>query len=338
MTITYRDGVAIIQVAAFVPIFAFGIVLAMRHGFAKSSGWVLLITFSLCRLIGAICQLVAISHPSKGVYAAAIVCISIGLSPLTLICLGLLTRVYAFPPEQISIRSDMQNRNNAIPRPIPRPVFQGISIFSLAGMSLGIYGGIKASDDTASTAQSVLNPESKTAVALFTTVFLVVLIVFAVLMLQIVYVEPRERRLLYAVAIASPLIALRLTYGLLVDFAKNKHFSYFYGSVTLYLCMAVVPEILACTTYIITGLTLRRLPKHDTGKHVPLDDMPAQYSPTSDTNIWPGAPMQSRDQYKQANAYPARLQPHSPPPKRRGGGPISMLYYLGKDAYQSRRS
>lgn len=96
MTITYRDGVAIFQVVAFVPTLAFGIILAMRHGFAKSSGWVLLITFSLCRLIGAICQLIAISHPSTGVYTAAIVCISIGLSPLTLICLGLLTRVYVF--------------------------------------------------------------------------------------------------------------------------------------------------------------------------------------------------------------------------------------------------
>lgn len=226
----------------------------------------------------------------------------------------------------------MQNRNNFIPRPIPRLVFQGISIFSLAGMSLGVYGGIKASE---STNPFVLNPESKTAVALFTTVFIVVLIIFALLMVQIVYVEPGERRLLYAVAIASPLIAVRLTYGLLNDFAKNKHFSYFYGSVTLYLCMAVVPEILACTTYIITGLTLRRLPKNDA---VPLDDMPAQYSPTSTTGIWPGARMESRDQYKRPDARSTSLQSDSPPPKRKGGGPISMLYYLGKDAYQSRRS
>lgn len=93
MTITFRDAVAIVQVVAFIPILAFGIVLAMRHGFAKSSGWVLLITFSICRLVGAICQLIAISHPSTGVYTASIVCISIGLSPLALVCLGLLTRV-----------------------------------------------------------------------------------------------------------------------------------------------------------------------------------------------------------------------------------------------------
>ncbi|KAF6235122.1 hypothetical protein HO173_006749 [Letharia columbiana] len=317
MTITYRDGVAILQVVAFVPTLAFGIILAMRHGFAKSSGWVLLISFSICRLVGAICQLIAISHPSTGVYTAAIVCISIGLSPLTLICLGLLTRV-----------------NNFIPRPIPRPVFQGISIFSLAGMSLGVYGGIKASE---SKTPFVLNPESKTAVALFTTVFVVVLIVFVVLMAQIVYVEPGERRLLYAVAMASPLIAVRLTYGLIVDFAQNKHFSYFYGSVTIYLFMAVVPEIIACAIYIITGVTLRKLPKDDTGKHVPLDDMPGHYSPTSTTGIWPGAPMETQDQYEQPTAGSTRLQPDSPPPKRKGGGPISMLYYLGKDAYQSRR-
>lgn len=232
------------------------------------------------------------------------------------------------------MRSNVQNRNNFIPRPIPRLVFQGISIFSLAGMSLGVYGGIKASE---SKDPFVLNPESKTAVALFTTVFVVVLIVFTLLLVQIVYVEPGERRLLYAVAVATPLIAVRLTYGLIVDFAKNKHFSYFYGSVTLYLCMAVAPEILACTTYIITGLTLRRLPKNDACKHVPLDDMPAQYSPTSTTGIWPGVAMTNRDRFEQTNARSTRLQSESQPPKKKGGGPISTLYYMGKDAYQSRR-
>jgi hypothetical protein len=35
-----------------------------------------------------------VSHPSRGVATAAIVCTSIGLSPLTLLCMGLLSRVY----------------------------------------------------------------------------------------------------------------------------------------------------------------------------------------------------------------------------------------------------
>ncbi len=40
----------------------------------------------------------------------------------------------------------------------------------------------------------------------------------------------------------------RLVYGLLFDFAKDKHCSYFDVSVTLYICMNVVSEVLAGTT------------------------------------------------------------------------------------------
>lgn len=94
MTIPYREAIAIAQVVFFVPALIGGIFLAMRHGFSKSSGWVLLITFSLLRLIGAILEIVAFDKPSQSVITGAIVCISIGISPLTLICVGLLARVY----------------------------------------------------------------------------------------------------------------------------------------------------------------------------------------------------------------------------------------------------
>ncbi|KIM98759.1 hypothetical protein OIDMADRAFT_127920, partial [Oidiodendron maius Zn] len=63
-----------------------------RQSFAKSSGWVLLITFSLLRLLGATFELVAMDHPTKQVITSEIVCISICLSPLTLMSL----RVYYF--------------------------------------------------------------------------------------------------------------------------------------------------------------------------------------------------------------------------------------------------
>jgi len=92
--ITYRDGVAILQVCGYTPALVGGLFLCLRHGFAKSSGWVFLITLAILRMIGSICELISIDHPSKGVTTTAFICISIGLSPLTLLCMGFLGRVY----------------------------------------------------------------------------------------------------------------------------------------------------------------------------------------------------------------------------------------------------
>ena len=92
--ITYRDAIAIVQVVGYSPCLLGGLLLCLRHGFAKSSGWVFLMTLAVLRLIGASCELIAIDHNSKGVQETAFICISIGLSPLTLLCMGLLARVY----------------------------------------------------------------------------------------------------------------------------------------------------------------------------------------------------------------------------------------------------
>jgi hypothetical protein len=93
MTLAYRGIVAIVQLIFFVPGFACGIFLASRHGFGKSAGWYFILAFTLLRTIGAICEIVAVLDFSVGVYIAALVCGSIGLAPLTLLCLGLLSRV-----------------------------------------------------------------------------------------------------------------------------------------------------------------------------------------------------------------------------------------------------
>ncbi len=85
--------VGFLQIIVYAPVLVLGFMLNLRHGFAKSSGWFFLITLSILRLIGAICWLVYASSPSRGVATAAIICTSIGLSPLTLLCMGLLSRV-----------------------------------------------------------------------------------------------------------------------------------------------------------------------------------------------------------------------------------------------------
>lgn len=93
MVLAYRVIVAIVQLIIFVPSFCFGILLATRHGFKKSGGWYFLIMFSLLRTVGAICEIIAMQTGSISAYIAALICGSIGLAPLTLLCVGLLGRV-----------------------------------------------------------------------------------------------------------------------------------------------------------------------------------------------------------------------------------------------------
>jgi hypothetical protein len=52
MGLTYRNGVSIAEIIVYVPSLAIAIFLSVRHGFARSSGWMFLIVFCLARLIG----------------------------------------------------------------------------------------------------------------------------------------------------------------------------------------------------------------------------------------------------------------------------------------------
>jgi hypothetical protein len=90
---TYRDGVAVLQLVAFVVYLGCAFLLCSRHGFSRSSGWVILITFSLLRILGASFQLATINYPGRAAYGGALICQSIGLSPLTVLNIGLLSRV-----------------------------------------------------------------------------------------------------------------------------------------------------------------------------------------------------------------------------------------------------
>lgn len=94
MSITYRNGIAILQLVLYLPAFFFALWLAFRHGFRRNAGWIYLVILSLIRIVGSCAQLETISNNSSGAETTAAICVSIGLSPLILLCLGLLSRVY----------------------------------------------------------------------------------------------------------------------------------------------------------------------------------------------------------------------------------------------------
>ena len=90
---TYRDGVAVVQLIPFTIYLCFAFVLCWRHGFRRSDGWVILVTFSTLRILAACFQLASINNPTRSVYGGALICQGIGLAPLTLLNIGLFGRV-----------------------------------------------------------------------------------------------------------------------------------------------------------------------------------------------------------------------------------------------------
>jgi hypothetical protein len=85
--------VAAIEVAVYVPASILAIVICVRHGFNRSSGWIYTLILCIVRIAGAVCQFLSIRDHSNSLIEAKLIIDSIGLSPLLLATLGLLSRL-----------------------------------------------------------------------------------------------------------------------------------------------------------------------------------------------------------------------------------------------------
>ena len=88
-----RGGISILELIFYIPSLITAIFICARHGFGKNSGWIFLVIFSLARVLGACCQLGTYSSNSTSLETATLVLNLLGLTPLLLATLGLLSRV-----------------------------------------------------------------------------------------------------------------------------------------------------------------------------------------------------------------------------------------------------
>jgi hypothetical protein len=107
MGVDSREGLAIADLIFYIPALFVAFYISFNHGFGKKKGWFFLIMLSLVRLVGAIAELVYVNSPSTGALTAYIVCSSVGLSPLILILLAILLRVYELPPQISNFRTNV---------------------------------------------------------------------------------------------------------------------------------------------------------------------------------------------------------------------------------------
>ncbi|THV53576.1 hypothetical protein BGAL_0047g00290 [Botrytis galanthina] len=250
MAITYRNGVEIGELVVYIPSFFLSVFLAFRHGFGRSAGWYFLIVFCLARIIGPCMSLAAISSPSVSLYTGALILQTIGLSPLLLSTLGLLSRV---------LDSINQNIHTLIQ---PR-MLKLIEILTVVGLILGIIGGINASGAYTSTGKWVPGTESKVSNILFIVSFVAIIATTILTSFSISHAENGEKRILLGIAIALPFLFVRLLYSVLSTFVSHSTtFNALNGSVTVLLCMDLLEELVIVLVYLAIGVTLKVKPKN----------------------------------------------------------------------------
>ncbi|KAI9801425.1 MAG: hypothetical protein M1825_003405 [Sarcosagium campestre] len=316
MAIDYRSGISIFEILLYSPCLIVALWLALRHGFGRNSGWIFLVLFTLVRLVGSSTQLISISNRSKNVAITDIICQSIGLSPLILVCVGLLSR------------ANDSSGNLHYKKIVPPIIFRIISLLSLIGVILCIVG---VTDSTGSVNGNFGKPaiQTKVGVMLFLLAWFVLCLLLGVITLHISKIELGERRLVLAVAVSIPFLFVRLIYSVLSVYSENEHFNPLTGSVTVKLFMAILEELVVILTCLAVGIMLRVIPKSEksaaVGSHV--DSRPQ----SEGKHAGRGAPSRGGSWSNTGGSRPPPRRHRQK--QRRRGGPIHQLVGLAVDRY-----
>ncbi|KAI2678770.1 hypothetical protein CBS147333_2664 [Penicillium roqueforti] len=305
MTIDYRHGISILEVIVYSPCLFIALWMAFHHGFKKSSGWYFFNIFCLARVIGAACYLATIRYPSNiNLYITWAVCTSLGLSPLLLACLGLLSRA-----------NDSIMRKTA--NPLHPLIFRVVATFSLVGVILSIVGTTQNSDIT----HGLVTIESKIGLIFYLITWFCVFGLFFLILKRTESIEDGERRLLLAVGISVPLILVRLVYSYIFAFGGDADFNLLSGNVTIQLVMCVLEEILVVLVCLGIGLTLEVRPA-------------AEYTQQLSTHSGEENLVELESGHLPGQARPNRRVQR---PKRRGGPITKLVIYIVDEVKDRKR-
>ncbi|KAJ4400377.1 hypothetical protein N0V91_008733 [Didymella pomorum] len=288
MTWHGRDTIALIDLIFFSPCLLLSVFVCFRHGFSKSSGWLYTLILCLVRIIGGICQFVSHSDQSAGLIQTILILDSVGLAPLLLATLGLLSRFIDFVNASSASRFTTRH-------------FRLLHLVLLVATILAIAGGTNISVDSSGIYQ--IPTTSKVGVALYISGFAGIVLMFLLSLAQISVLPIKERRVPIAIGIALPFIAVRLLYSVLSVFLHNHLFSVANGSTAVRLGMAVIEEIVVVGIYVTLGLFVDKLNASTKG---PISSRAKKGSKKQ--RAAPPAAIDPEAQY--LNAYPT---PSSPP-------------------------
>lgn len=93
MAIGTNGIVSIVELIVYIPALIAAVFVCTRHGMHRASGWVYTVILCAVRTAGAVCQLLTYSDQSEGLLKATVIIDSIGISPLLLATLGVISRL-----------------------------------------------------------------------------------------------------------------------------------------------------------------------------------------------------------------------------------------------------
>ncbi|KAK4139798.1 uncharacterized protein C8A04DRAFT_32696 [Dichotomopilus funicola] len=249
MTLSNNTIIGIAELVVYVPALVVSIFVCIRHGFSRSSGWLYTLLLCLVRVVGASLQIASQANPDDtNLIIAAAALESIGLTPLVLATLGMLSRLV-----------DWVNRE--LERPFITIIhFRTIQLFVLIGTILTAVGSSSSSDPNSPPTTS------KVSIVLYTLAFIgtVVILIFSTPHRQLV--PSAERVIITAVFLACPLIAVRVLYSLLTVFIHSGVFRRYGAPFEVHLCMASIEEFIVVAIYLFIGMRLVKLSKEEQGE------------------------------------------------------------------------
>ncbi|KAL7937849.1 hypothetical protein V8C35DRAFT_330025 [Trichoderma chlorosporum] len=252
--VTLEDGLAIWELIYYIAALICSIFVSFRHGLSRSSGWIFLTIFSTIRVINYSAQIATIATTSDTLETVITITGFLGLSPLLLATLGLLSRVYF----------DLIKR----PYNIVFSLFLTKIIQVPAGIALilCIVGATSADSPADISNQATV----KAGVIIYLVVFVaLILLTMIANIVRCCMTEPRgERALLLVVTLSLPLLLVRIINSLLLIFSKRFQESSAEASTSAVLTelfMARVEEMLVVLLYLCAGLTQRAVPEGENG-------------------------------------------------------------------------
>ncbi|KAJ5595432.1 uncharacterized protein N7459_001640 [Penicillium hispanicum] len=239
---TYRDGIAVAQIAAF----SAPLVFAFYFRYIHQIGWFCIGVFALLRIVSGSCKLATIKDDSHGLWAAIFVCESLGMILIIFLLLEMLERI------------------NKVSTTVSNWLFWIPSIITWLDIAISIAGWVTVMHVAHPLAPT---PYSQASMALLAVIYLYLVAVFVVFWRRCTEYADDERWALKGVTICVPLLAVRLVYSLIFVISGNMKFNAIKGDSTTYLVMTMLPEvaiILVCT-YMIAA---RIPPLQQDGKRV----------------------------------------------------------------------
>ncbi|KAG8406208.1 hypothetical protein J3459_019414 [Metarhizium acridum] len=238
------DVISVVGIPIYVVFLICAVLLSIKHGFKKSSGWRYLVVLAAARIIGFSLRLAIINDPANtSLWIGWMTVNGLGLGPLVLVLLGLLSRVF-----------DSINRQGHV---VLTPTHQRlVQLLVVVAVVVTVVGGTQSGFSLQNGAVSVdYATASRVGVGLMIAAVALLCLEALVAFRNQGYVAQGEHRILLGVVASLPFVLVRLVYSCLTVFAGVN------SNVWVYLGMGVLMEMVVVFMLELLGFTLDKAPR-----------------------------------------------------------------------------